>query len=318
MKVFVAGATGVVGRQLLPQLVAAGHEVVGTTRTDKGFGLLRRLGAVPVAVDLLDSEAVRRTVAQAQPDAIVHQATDLAHLGNNFRNFDRLFAMINRLRTGGTEHLLAAAAECSVPRFVAQSYRWAFVDEHGAIDPNPPKAFAQSAAALRRLEDLVTSTAGGVALRYGSFYGPHTSLAEGGPQVSAIRRRQLPVVGAGGGYWTFLHVRDAASAAVAALTHGSGVFVVIDDEPTPTREWLPYLADVLGAKPPRHVPRWVGRLVAGEGATFLMTAAPAASNARAKRELGWTLRYPSWRDGFRSEFQPATPDARSAATSSAE
>ena len=318
MKVFVAGATGVVGRQLLPQLVAAGHEVVGTTRTDKGFGLVRRLGAAPVAVDLLDREAVRRAVAQAQPDAIVHQATDLSRLGNNFRNFDKLFAMTNRLRTAGTEHLLAAAAECGVTRFVAQSYRWAFVDTDGAIDPDPPKAFAQSAAALRRLEDVVTGTPGGVALRYGGLYGPGTSLAEGGPQIAAIRRRQLPIVGNGGGYWTFLHVHDAASAAVAALTHGSGVYVVVDDEPARTREWLPYLADLLGAKPPRHVPRWVGRLVAGEGATFLMTAAPSASNARAKTELEWAPRYASWRDGFRAEFQPATPEARNAATSSAE
>ena len=318
MRVFVAGATGVVGGQLVPLLVAAGHEVVGTTRSEKRFGLLRQLGAAPVAVDLLDGEAVRRAVAEGAPDAIVHQATNLSRLGNNFRNFDRLFAMTNRLRTEGTEHLLAAAAECGVTRFVAQSYRWAFVDEDGAIDPDPPKVFRQSAAALRRLEELVSGASGGVALRYGSFYGPHTSLADGGPQTAAIRRRQLPIVGDGGGYWTFLHVHDAARAAVAALTKGSGVYVVVDDEPARTRDWLPYLADVLGAKPPRRVPRWVGRLVAGEGATFLMTAAPPASNARAKTELGWTPRYPSWRDGFRAEFQPATPDARNAATSSAE
>jgi nucleoside-diphosphate-sugar epimerase len=319
MKVFVAGATGVVGRQLLPQLDAAGHQVVGTTRSDKGFGLLRRLGAEPVAVDLLDREAVRRAVGDARPDAVVHQATDLSGLGNNFRNFDKLFAMTNRLRTEGTEHLLAAATEAGVTRFVAHSYRWAFVNEEGSIDPGlAPPAFRRSAAALRRLEDLVTSTAGGVALRYGGFYGPHASLADGGPQITAIRNRRLPIVGDGGGYWTFLHVHDAASAAVAALTRGSGVYVVVDDEPARTRDWLPYLAQVLGAKPPRRVPRWVGRLAAGEGATFLMTAAPAASNTRAKAELGWTPRYATWRDGFRAEFQPATPDARSAATSSAE
>jgi nucleoside-diphosphate-sugar epimerase len=302
MRVLIAGATGVVGRQLVPLLRAEGHEVAGTTRSTKGFGLLRELGARPVAVDLLDREAVRKAVAEVRPDAIVHQATDLAKLGNNFRHFDKLFAMTNRLRTEGTEHLLAAADETGVQRFVAQSYRWGFVDAHGTIDPNPPAAFRQSAAALRRLEELVSSTSGGVALRYGGFYGPHTSLDAGGPQIVAVRKRQIPIVGDGGGYFTFLHVHDAATAAVAALTRGNGVYTVVDDEPARVRDWLPYLASVLGAKPPRHVPAWVGRLVAGEGATYLLTQAPPASNARAKEELGWTPRYASWRDGFRAEL----------------
>jgi nucleoside-diphosphate-sugar epimerase len=302
MRVLVAGATGAVGRQLVPLLAGAGHEVVGTSRNERRFAELTALGAKPLALDVLDRDAVRRAVAQVQPDAIVHQATALSELGNNFRNFDRLFAGTNLLRTEGTENLLAAGRESGVSRFVAQSYRWVFVDAHGAIRPDPPAAFRESAAALRRLEELVTATPGGVALRYGGFYGPHTSLADGGPQITAIRKRKLPIVGDGGGYWTFLHVHDAATATIAALTKGAGVYVVIDDEPARTRDWLPYLADLLGAKPPRHVPAWVGRLAAGEGATFMMTSAPSASNERAKRELGWAPRYATWRDGFRAEL----------------
>jgi nucleoside-diphosphate-sugar epimerase len=309
MRVLIAGATGVVGRQLVPMLAGAGHEVFGTSRSEAGFDLLRELGARPLALDVLDAAAVRAAVSKVRPDAIVHQATALTALGNDFRHFDRLFARTNELRTTGTENLLDAAWASGVQRFVAQSYRWGFLDPQGAITADPPTAFRQSAAALRRLEELVTSRPGGVALRYGGFYGPHTSLdfrggadGTGGPQIAAVRRRRLPIIGDGGGCFTFLHVHDAASAALAALTAGSGVYTVVDDEPAPVREWLPYLARVIGAKPPRRVPSWIGRLVAGEGATYLMTAAPGASNDRAKAGLGWRPAYPSWRDGFRAEF----------------
>lgn len=309
MRVLVAGATGVVGRQLVPLLAEAGHEVVGTSRTDAGLSAVRRLGGEPLRLDLLDPAAVRQAVAAVRPQAIVHQATDLAALGNNFRNFDKLFAGTNLLRTRGTENLLAAGREAGVQRYVVQSYRWGFTDAGGAIDPDPPKAFRESAAALRRLEQLVCETPGAVALRYGGFYGPGTSLdvnggaaGRGGPQIIAIGKRMIPIIGSGEGYWTFLHTYDAATAALAALTRGEGVYTVVDDEPVQTKVWLPYLAEVLGAKAPRHVPEWLGRMAAGPGGAWLMTKAPSASNAAAKRELGWSPRFASWREGFRAEL----------------
>lgn len=307
MRVFVAGATGVVGRQLVPMLVAAGHQVVGTSRSESGAAAVERMGATAQRLDLLDAAAVRRAVAEHAPEAIVHQATALAALGNNFRNFDKLFAGTNRLRTQGTENLVAAGTEAGTKRYVVQSYRWGFTDADGNFDPEPPAAFRQSAAALARLEELVGATPGAVALRYGGFYGPGTSLAPGGPQIRAIRRRMIPVIGSGDGYWTFLHTHDAATAAMATLTRGESVYTVVDDEPAPTKVWLPYLAELLGAKPPRHVPAWLGRLAAGPGGAWLMTSAPSASNERAKRELGWAPRYASWRDGFRAELTGAAP-----------
>jgi nucleoside-diphosphate-sugar epimerase len=302
MRVLVAGATGVVGRQLVPMLRSSGHDVIGTSRSESGLATVAQLSGTPLRLDVLDAAAVRRAVAEAKPDAIVHQATDLSALGNDFRHFDKLFAGTNRLRTEGTENLLIAGREAGVQRYVVQSYRWGFTDADGVIDANPPKAFRESAAALRRLEQLVRETPGAVALRYGGFYGPGTSLAEEGPQITAIRKRMIPIIGSGDGYWTFVHTYDAASAAMAALTQGEGVYTVVDDEPAQTKVWLPYLAEVLGAKPPRHVPEWLGRLAAGPGGAWLMTSAPAASNAAAKRELGWAPKYASWREGFRAEL----------------
>lgn len=302
MRVLVAGATGVVGRQLVPMLRSSGHDVIGTSRSERGMAAVAALGGTPLQLDVLDGAAVRRAVAETKPDAIVHQATDLSALGNDFRHFDKLFAGTNRLRTVGTENLFAAGREAGVQRYVVQSYRWGFTDADGVIDPNPPKAFRESAAALLRLEQLVRETPGAVALRYGGFYGPGTSLGEGGPQIAAIRKRMIPIIGSGEGYWTFLHTYDAASAALAALTRGEGVYIVVDDEPAQTKVWLPYLAQLLGAKPPRHVPEWLGRLAAGPGGAWLMTSAPAASNAVAKRELGWAPKYASWREGFRAEL----------------
>jgi nucleoside-diphosphate-sugar epimerase len=302
MRVLVAGATGAVGRQLVPLLHSSGHDVIGASRSERGMATVAELGGTPLQLDVLDGTAVRRAIAEAKPDAIVHQATDLASLGNDFRHFDKLFAGTNRLRTEGTENLLAAGRDSGVQRYVVQSYRWGFTDADGRIDPNPPKAFRESAAALLRLEQLVRETPGAVALRYGGFYGPGTSLADGGPQITAIRKRMIPIIGSGDGYWTFLHTYDAASAALAALTRGEGVYTVVDDEPAQTKVWLPYLAQVLGAKPPRHVPEWLGRLAAGPGGAWLMTSAPAASNAAARRDLGWAPKYASWRDGFRAEL----------------
>ena len=308
MRIFVAGATGAVGKRLVPLLRANGHDVVGTTRSAAKLGDLRALGAEPVVLDVLDAEAVGRAVSEAQPDIVVHQATALSGM-TNIRNLDEAFAETNRLRTDGTNNLLAAARAAGARTFVAQSFAgWPYAkegsmvkDEEAPLDPSPPASAAQTMAAIRHLETAVVSaeTIEGVALRYGGFYGPGTSLSEGGAYVTAIRKRAFPVVGSGAGIGSFLHIEDAAGATVAAIERGRrGLYNIVDDEPAPTSEWLPYLADVLGAKPPRHVPEWLGRLVAGEQLVSMMTEARGASNAKAKRELGWTLAHPTWREGF--------------------
>ena len=310
MKVFVAGATGVLGTQLVPQLVANGHEVVGMTRTASKRDALRALGARPVVADALDPDAVARVVAESEPEVIVHQLTALSGaLG--MRHVDRFFAMTDRLRTEGTDHLLAAGLAVGARRFVAQSYAgWPFARTGGPVksetdplDPDPPEALRPTLAAIRHLEQAVTGVerAEGVVLRYGAFYGPGTgiSLDPEAAMAKPLRRRQFPLVGGGGGVWSFVHVEDAAAATVAAVEHGpGGIYQVVDDEPAPVREWLPALASALGAKPPWRLPRWLGRLAAGEAATVMMTEVRGASNAKAKRELGWQLRYPSWRLGF--------------------
>jgi nucleoside-diphosphate-sugar epimerase len=301
MRVFVAGASGAIGTRLVPQLVDSGHEVVGTSTSVEKGDRLRALGAEPVAVDLLDRAAVRRAVRDAAPDAVVHQATALAHASFG-RNFDRTFAMTNRLRTEGTDALLAAAREAGVGRFVAQSfasYRTAreggpVKTEDDPLDPAPPASTRESNAAMRRLEEMVTD-AGGIALRYGLFYG-----ADNDGLIEPVRKRQYPIVGDGGGIASWIHLDDAAAATVLALEYdGSGILNIVDDDPGPVRDWLPVLADALGAKPPRHVPRWLARLVAGEAAVVMGTEARGASNAKARRELGWEPRWRSWRDGFR-------------------
>ena len=300
MRVFVAGASGAIGTRLVPRLVDRGHEVIGTSRSAAKAERLRALGAEPVALELLDGAAVRRAVLQTAPDAIVHQATSLAELTFS-RNFDRTFAKTNRLRTEGTDALLAAAHEAGVDRFVAQSfasYRSARVGgpvktEDDPLDPVPVATTRESSAAMRYLEEVVTN-AGGIALRYGIFYG-----AANDGLIEPVRKRQYPIVGDGGGVASFIHLDDAAAATVLALEHdGPGIFNVVDDEPAPVREWLPVLAEALGAGPPRRFPRWLARLVAGEAAVVMGTEARGASNAKAKRELGWEPRYPSWREGF--------------------
>ena len=300
MRVFVAGATGAVGRRLVPQLVEERHEVLGTSRAPEKAAQLRALGAHPVTLDLLDRDAVREAVGDARPDAIVHQATALAGV-TDFRHFDRSFEPTNRLRTEGTDALLSAAKEAGIRRFVAQSYTgWPNArvggpvkTEEDPLDATPVPAMRETLAAIRHLERAVVD-AGGIALRYGSLYGSSDD-----PQVEVVLKRRFPIVGDGGGIWSFVHVDDAAAATVLALERGApGIYNIVDDEPAAVREWLPALAESVGAKPPRRVPRWLGRLAAGKPGVVLMTEIRGASNAKARRELGWEPRYTSWRQGF--------------------
>jgi nucleoside-diphosphate-sugar epimerase len=304
MRVLLAGATGAVGTHLVPQLLQHGHAVVGTSRSAAGAARVTAAGAEGVVLDLLDAQAVHDAVAAARPDAIVHEATALKGL-SDLKHFDDSFAVTNRLRTEGTDHLLAAARAHGVERVVAQSFAgWPsgrggsrVTTEDDPLDPEPVPAMRRSHDAIRHLERVVAE-AGGVALRYGGLYGD-----PGDAQIELVRKRRFPIVGDGGGVWSFVHLYDAASATVLALDHGlPGVYNVVDDEPAPVREWLPALAEAVGAKPPRHVPRWLGRLAAGEVGVAMMTEIQGASNARARRELGWTLRYPTWRTGFPAAY----------------
>ncbi len=311
MRVFLAGATGAVGRRLVPRLRAAGHEVVATTRTPNKVDQLRRLGAEPLVVDGLDAAAFGEAVARSEPDAIVHQMTALADM-SSLRNFDKTFATTNALRTRGLDHLLAAARAAGVRRIVAQSFTgWTnprsgsgLATEADGFDPSLPTKQRETLAAIAYLERAVTE-AGGVSLRYGSFYGP--GAAE--PMIELVRHRKMPLVGDGGGVWSWCHLDDAASATVAALERGSGVYNIVDDDPAPVAEWLPYLAEVVGAKPPLRLPVWLARLAAGEVGVSMLTQIRGSSNAKAKTELGWTPRWSSWRDGFRhglTDIAPAT------------
>jgi nucleoside-diphosphate-sugar epimerase len=309
MKVFVAGATGALGTQLVPLLVAEGHEVVGMTRTDVKRDQLRRVGARPVVADALDADAVGRAVGEAEPDVIVHQLTAIPPK-INMRRFEREFALTNRLRTEGTDHLLSAGRAAGVKRVVAESNAAVYArtggpvkGEDAELDDDPPPDMRSGLAALRHLEAAVTGApwTEGVALRYGWLYGPGTSIALEplGSQIELLRKRQVPIVGRGTGIWSFVHIEDAATATVAAVEGGpAGIYNVVDDEPAPVSEWAPVLAAAVGAKRPLRVPRWVGRLAAGEWAVTTMTEIRGASNEKAKRELGWQLRYPSWRQGF--------------------
>jgi len=309
MRVFVAGASGAIGTRLVPQLIEHGHEVIGTFRSPGNAERVRAVGAEPIALDLFDAAAVRQAVLQTKPEAIVHQATALADVRFS-RKFDRTFAQTNRLRTEGTDALLAAAREAGVRRFVAQSFasmRYApeggpVKTEDDPLNPSPPAGARESNAAMAYLDRVVTE-AGGIALRYGGFYGPQPN----DQLVTMVRKRLFPIVGDGGGVFSFIHLDDAVAATVLALEHeGPAIYNIVDDEPAPVREWLPVLAQVLGARPPRHVPVWLARLVAGEIAVQMFTESRGASNAKAKRELGWTLRYPSWRQGFVAAYASTT------------
>ena len=315
MKVFVAGATGALGSQLVPQLVARGHDVVGMTRSAAKQDIVRGLGARPVVADALDPDAVAQAVAAAEPEVIVHQLTALSGKmsARDMRHPDRSAAatMTNRLRTEGTDHLLAAGRAVGARRFVAQSFGAFRFDRtggpvHTEDDPlgpdDPPATMRTPQEAYLYLERAVTTIewGEGLALRYGGFYGPGTSLSldPDALMTAPIRKRQLPIVGDGGGVWSHVHIEDAAAATVVAVERGqAGVYYVVDDEPAPIREWLPEVASALGAKPPRRIPRWLARLLAGEATTAMMTETRGASNAKAKRELGWKPRYASWRQG---------------------
>jgi nucleoside-diphosphate-sugar epimerase len=313
MKVFVAGATGAIGTQLVPQLAAAGHDVIGMTRSPAKTDMLRALGARPVVADALDPDAVAGAVAETEPEVIVHQLTALKGDPGlrDMRHPDRFAAMTNRLRTEGTDHLLAAGRAVGIRRFIAQSIcvgayartGGPVTTEDDPLDANPPAKLRSGADAVRYLEDAVTGIdwAEGLALRYGAFYGPGTGLSADPEALltKAIRKRRFPIIGDGGGVWSHVHIEDAASATVAAVDNGGlGIYNVVDDEPAPVREWLPFLAEQMGAKKPMRVPRFVVRLLAGEAPVLMMTEIRGASNAKAKRELGWQPRWSSWRVGF--------------------
>ncbi len=302
MRVFVAGGSGVLGRRLVPQLVARGHQVTATTTGKAKLGLLEQLGAEGVVMDGLDAAAVGEAVAAAKPDVVVNQMTALseAHAGKpNLRKPDRFFAGTNRLRSEGNDHLLAAADAIGASHFVAQGHAsmngvrtggWVKTEE----DPLEP---LEGTKAVNHMEDAVVA-AGGAVLRYGGFYGPGAN----DDQVELVRKRMFPLIGGGTGYFSWVHVDDAASATVLAVEQrATGVFNIVDDEPAPVSAWLPYLAECVGAKPPRRIPRWVARLLAGEMAVGMVTEGRAFSNAKAKRELGWELQFPSWRKGFKEE-----------------
>lgn len=318
MRVFLAGGSGAVGRRLTPQLVARGHHVIATTTSQDKLDGLRALGAEPVVVDGLDAVGVGEAIARAEPDAVIHQMSALAG-EPDLRRFDDWFARTNELRTAGTENLLAAASAAGVNRFVAQSYTgWPNTREGGPVktendplDSDPPGAQAKSLAAIRTLERAVLEAPlEGIVLRYGSLYGPGASDG----LVELVRGRKLPILGSGDGVWSWIHVDDAAAATVAAVERGGrGVYNIVDDEPARVSEWLPYLAEQAGARPPRRLPEWLGRMVAGEVAVSFMTRIRGSSNARAKRELGWEPSWRSWREGFRHGLTDEAARARRAA-----
>jgi 2-alkyl-3-oxoalkanoate reductase len=308
MRVFVAGGSGAIGRRLIPELIAGGHAVVATTTTPARAVGLEAAGAQPVVLDLLDGEAVIRAVAAAGPEVVVHQATALAG-SISLRKLDAWFAVTNRLRTEGVDNLLAAAVAAGSSRFVAQSFTgWPNARDGGPVkteddplDPHPPASARESLDAIRTLEAAVAESTAvtGVVLRYGALYGPGTSVGAGGEFVELVRDRKLPLVGSGAGVWSFLHVDDMATATVAAIEgRGGGVYNIVDDDPAPVTEWLPHLAQALDAKPPRHVPGWLARLMIGEFGVAMMTEMRGSSNEKAKRELDWRPSWSSWREGF--------------------
>jgi nucleoside-diphosphate-sugar epimerase len=310
MKIFVAGATGNVGSRLIPLLVDRGHQVVGTTRTATKADRLTSVGAEPIIVDGLDRDGLTTAVAKAEPDVVVHQMTALS-VSFDMRRIDQVFAMTNRLRTEGTDILLAATRSAGVRKFVAQSFAgWPYArvggpvkTEEDPLDPSPPERLRDTLDAIRHLESAALSAGNidGVVLRYGGFYGPQSSISPDGEIVAMVRKRRFPIVGDGAGVWSFVHLDDVATATAAAIERGApGIYNIVDDEPARVADWLPVLAAAAGAKLPRTVPVWLGRLAVGPQGVSMMTEIRGASNAKAKRELGWQLIHPSWREGFRS------------------
>lgn len=322
MKVFVAGATGAVGRPLVSALIAAGHSVAGLTRTAAKAHIIKRMGAEPVIADGLDAAAIRTAMGSTRPDVVIHEMTDLAG-AIDLRHFDRTFASSNRLRTEGIDLLLTAAREASVRRFIAQSFcGWPYARVGGAVktetdplDPDPPAELRPTLDAIRYLEQRVTGSLQpeGIVVRYGALYGPDTGMLDRA-MVEQIRRRRVPLIGDGAGWWSFVHVDDAAAATVRAVDHGKpgNIYNIVDDDPASVEEWLPALAGMLRAKPPFHLPAWIARIVAGEHLVSMMTRSRAGSNAKAKTELGWQLAHPSWSQGF-AEIAKQSMEGRTAA-----
>ena len=312
MRVFLAGGSGAVGNRLVPALARAGHDVVALTRTPAKVDTIRALGAEAVVADALDRDAVVAAVQDARPEAVIHQLTAIPDRINP-RKMASDFEVTNRLRSEGTDNLLEGARAAGARRFLAQSFAgWPFAreggpvkDEDAPLDSDPPGDLGALLDAIRHLEDAVTGAdyIDGIVLRYGFFYGPGTAMAADGSTTAEVRKRRFPIVGGGGGIWSFVHIDDVADATVAALERGRpGIYNVVDDEPAKASEWIPVLAETVGAKPPRRVPGWVGRLAAGPGALTMMTEVRGASNAKAKRDLGWQPRHASWREGFRTSL----------------
>jgi nucleoside-diphosphate-sugar epimerase len=306
--VFVTGGTGAIGKVLLPLLLENKHEVVALTRSVIKATALEESGVSAVIADPLDKNALTAAVRRAEPEVIIHQLTALSKAGN-FRKLDEEFALTNRFRTEVTDTLLAAARTIGTPRFIAQSYcGWPYArtggpvkTEEDPLDPKPPENFTRTLAAIRSLEDKIRATTflQGIALRYGNFYGPGTAIGKRGVVYDMVRKRRLPIIGGGGGVWSFIHILDAARATVAAITRGApGIYNIVDDEPAKVSTWLPVLASAVGAKPPYKIPHWLGELMVGKNGVMMMTQIRGCSNAKAKRELGWTPVYPSWRIGF--------------------
>jgi nucleoside-diphosphate-sugar epimerase len=317
MRVYVAGGSGAVGRRLIPQLISAGHDVVATTSSHRGIEDLEILGAHPLVVDGLDQEAVIKAVRLVEPEVVINEMTALAS-ADNLRNFDRAFARTNELRTRGNTYLIRAAEIARVRRVIAQGYTgWtnprdgsSVKTEDDVLDPAPPKSMRRSLEAIQYLERrVIEAPLEGLVLRYGSLYGPGTAFST--DYVEQVRRRRLPLIGHGTGVWSFVHIDDAAAATVLALERGTrGAYNVVDDDPAPVADWLPYLADVLGAKPPHRLPGWLGRLVGGEAIASMSTRITGSSNAKARRELRWQPLYASWREGFRDGLTEAPASFR--------
>ncbi len=309
MRVLLAGATGAIGRRLVPALVGAGHDVTGTSRSKEGLDLIAAMGGRGVRMNALDAAEVGTVVAEAEPEVVIHQLTSIEAIDP--KDFDSSFEATIALRTKGIDHLVEASIGTGASRFIAQSFTgWTnqrtggpIKTEEDPLDTDPAKSSVKTMAAIAYLESTVTTASRieGLVLRYGNLYGPGTGFAAGGDTYEAVQARKLPIVGGGAGVWSFVHVDDAAGATVNALNHGTtGLYNIVDDEPAPISEWLPAYAEAIGARPPRRVPAWLAKGSIGEQGVRLMTETRGSANAKAKDELDWQPQHPTWRDGFRN------------------